>query len=88
MYIFLFYHAHFYIGTPVGDGDDDMSSKYILTTESDGEWTYGSHEKVLLKRCSDGEPYTVEVTNFCLNGSRLSSLPFLRTHPDILPVGK
>ena len=55
MYIFLFYHAHFYIGTSVGDGDD--ISKYILTSLSDGNLTYGSNKNVLLIRRVDGEEY-------------------------------
>ena len=69
----------------MGDGDD--MSKYILTSLSDGDLTYGSNRKVLLIRRLDGEEYNVEVKSFCIVGSRLSSLPFLRTHPDILPVG-
>ena len=74
MYIFLFYHAHFYIGTSVGDGDDDdmMSSKYIMTRLSDGNLSYGSKKKVLLIRQSDGEEYNVVVKNFCGLGRRLS----------------
>ena len=44
----------------MGDGDDIYSiSKYILTSLSDGNLTYGSNKNVLLIRRVDGEEYVI-----------------------------